>query len=109
MHESTSETAGNLSGLRPIHDQVLVRQDPPREKLENGLYVPDSARRELYDDYATVLGVGPKALDVKAGDRVLFKRRAGTALIPDLREGGRAEWINLLMLREADIIGIIED
>lgn len=103
--------AGNLSshGLRPIRDQVIVRQDPPADRLKNGLYVPDSARRELYEDLGTVEGVGSNVLDVRVGDRVLFKRRPDSALIPDIREGGRDEWINLLVLREADIIGVIED
>jgi co-chaperonin GroES (HSP10) len=99
---------GNLA-LRPIHDQILVRQDPVKEKLDSGLYLPDVASRALQEDLATVLTVGPGALEVQVGDRVLFKRRAGTALISDPREGGPEEWTDLLMLRETDIIGVVSD
>lgn len=107
MHD---QPAGNLSshGLRPIHDQVLVRQDPVPETLPSGLYLTGSAMRELQEDLATVLAIGPKVLDVAVGDRVLIKRRADTALVPDKREGGRPDWIDLLMLRETDIVGIVE-
>lgn len=103
----TEELAGH--GIRAIRDQVLVRQDRPAERLKSGLYVPDRCARELQDDFGTVEGVGPKVLDVRVGDRVLFRRRADTALIPDKREGGRPEWIDLLVLRESDIIGVVED
>lgn len=110
-----TQTAGTLSdhGLRPIKDQVLVRQSRPREQLESGLYVSDSAARELQEDTAEVLAIGPKVLDVAAGDHVIFKRRADSALIPDRLdlklEGTRREWEDLLMLRESDILLVIED
>lgn len=108
MVTSKPAPTGNLA-LRPIHDQVLVRQDPVKEKLDSGLYLPDVCARELQDDFATVLSVGPKALEVAPGDRVLFKRRPGTALIADKREGGPPEWMDLLMLRETDIIGVVTE
>ena len=96
-------------GIRPIRDQVLVRQDPPSERHSSGLYLPDSAVRDLQEDLGAVLGVGPGVTEVWPGDRVLFKRRPGSALVPDSRLGGDSEWIDVLMLREDDIIGIIED
>ncbi len=89
-----------------------MRQDPVKEKLDSGLYLPDVCARELQDDFATVIAVGPGRdlpLEVQVGDRVLFKRRPGTALIPDKREGGPSEWTDLLMLRETDIIGVVTD
>jgi co-chaperonin GroES (HSP10) len=108
--DNTSSNAENIAGhgIRPIYDQVLVRQERPLERLHSGLYVPDTARRELYQDFGRVEGVGPKVLDVRVGDRVMFQRRADTALIPDAREGGREEWRDLLVLKEGDIIGIVE-
>lgn len=101
--------------ITPIRDQILVRQDPPRDKI-GSLYVPQG--QEEYPPIATVLKVGPGLygpdgarvpMDVKVGDRVMFKRRGSTALIPDSREGGREEWKNVLVLLESDIIGIVED
>lgn len=96
-------------GLRPIRDQVLVRQDPLLERLASGLYVPETAARVLQEDYATVLAVGPACTELAVGDRVLFARRPGTALITDPREGGREEWRDLLMLRETDVVGVITE
>lgn len=101
--------------IAPIHDQILVKQDPPKEKI-GMLYVPQG--EEEYPPIATVLKVGPGKydatgqrlpLDVKPGDRVLFKRRGMTALIPDSREGGREEWKDVLVLREDDILGVVEE
>ena len=102
--------------VRPINDQVLVRQDPPKDKI-GSFYVPQG--KEEYPPLATVLAIGPGAvndhgvripLDVKVGDRVLFKRRPGTALVPDWREGDSLELgKNTLMLRESDIIGVVEE
>lgn len=86
-----------------------MRQDQPAERLSSGLYLPDQCARELQEDFGLVEGVGPKVVDVRVGDRVMFKRRADTALIPDKREGGRPEWLDLLVLRESDIIGIVDD
>lgn len=95
-------------GIRPIRDQVLVRQDPKQERLSSGLYVPDVASRVLQEDVGTVEAVGPKCTSVAPGDRVMFRRRPDSALIPDAREGGPAEWINLIMLRDEDLIAVIE-
>lgn len=114
-----SDLTENLAhhGIRPIRDQVLVRQDPKKERFANGLYAPDVASRELQDDLGTVVAVGPGALVdgvripllVGPEDRVMFRRRPDSALIPDPREGGRPEWRDLVLLRESDIIAVIED
>jgi len=104
--------------VTPIKDQVVVRQDAPKERLASGLYLPDTLSRELQEDFGTVLAVGPGAIapggaripiDVRPGDRVLFQRRPESALVPDEREGGRPEWLGILMLRASDILAVIED
>lgn len=102
--------------VRPIHDQILVKQDPPRAMTKSGLlHVPDGL--ETWPPIATVIEVGPGRRDaggqrvepdVQIGDRVLFKRRASTALEPDSREPD-PEWPDLIMLEEADIIGVVCD
>jgi chaperonin GroES len=102
----------------PINDQVLVRQDPPKEKLGSGLLYA-SQGNEVWTPFATVLRVGPGKwnrdgsarveLDVKPGDRVLFKRTPDTAIVPDWREGDERGWRDLLMLREDHIVGVVED
>lgn len=102
--------------ITPIKDQVIVRQDAPREKLDSGLYLPQG-HRDLYEDFGTVLAVGPGRftegghripMDVKVGDRVLFKRRPATALNRDSRETNPKEWENILVLKEDDILGVVE-
>ena len=103
--------------ITPIKDQIIIRQDAPKEKLDSGLYLPQG-HRDLHDDFGTVLAVGPGRItsggvripmEVKPGDRVLFKRRPASALVRDPREGGYPkEWENILVLREDDILGIVE-
>ncbi len=101
--------------IRPIRDQVLVHQDPKQEKV-GSLYVPQGS--ENYPDYGTILAVGPGTvsqggqfieLNVRVGERVLFKRRANTALVPDAREDSGSEFKDLLMLRESDILAVVEE
>lgn len=103
--------------IRPIHGQILVRQDKTQERRASGLYIPQG-HRDTYPDLATVLAVGPGEIgndgnripmEVVVGDRILFTRRAGTALNPDNREVGRPEFQDMLMLDEDDIVGIVED
>lgn len=108
----TSDPAGiPAHGIRPIRDQVIVLQDRPREQLPGSvLYVPDQCARELQEDYCTVLAVGPDVDDeIRPGRRYLFKRRACSALIPDKREGGPAEWADVLVLRAEDFLCELED
>lgn len=83
--------------LRPIQDQVLVKQDTKKEML-GGLYLPQNSR-ELYDDYGTVVSVGSKVTEVKEGERVLFKRRANSE-IPGMKD--------YLILREEDMLAVVE-
>lgn len=100
----------------PIKDQVLVRQDPPKEKVGSGvLFAPQGS--EEYPPMGTVLKVGPGKvgpgggripLDVKPGDRVMFKRKPGSALVPDAREGDERGWKDLLVLTEDDILLVLE-
>lgn len=95
---------------RPLQDRILVRQDPPKEKIGH-IIIPDSVGKD-YPSTGTVLRIGPKVTvdTCDAGDRVIFRRRPDSALVPDDREPGQAElWKNLLMLREDDIMAVIVD
>ncbi len=109
-----------MTFLRPLHDQILVRQDFLSEQTSGGILIPDSAARALRDlqqDLATVIAVGPGkygpngervAPDLLVGDRVLFRRRPGTALFDGL-EPGREEYRDLLMLTEDDVLGVVTE
>ena len=94
--------------FRPLHDRVLLRRLEQDEKTAGGIIIPDTAKEKPME--AEVLAVGPGgwnedgdgrvALDVKAGDRVLISKWAGTEITIDGEE--------LLVVKESDIMGIIE-
>jgi chaperonin GroES len=96
-----------MHGFRPLHDRVLVRRIESEEKTPAGIIIPDTAKEKPIE--GEVLAVGPGArdemgrvipLDVKAGDRVLFGKWAGTDVLIDGEER--------LILKESDILGVIE-
>lgn len=106
--------------VRPIGDGVLVRQDRPQEKVgrEGLIFAPQGS--ETWPNIGTVVAVGPGKFNDQGerepmdeglvpGARVMFQRKPSSALEPDAREGNRPEWKDLLMLTEADIIGILEE
>jgi chaperonin GroES len=95
-------------GLRPLHDRILVqRLDESEEQSQGGIIIPDTAKEK--PQQATVLAVGTgritddgkvQALDVKAGDKVVFSKYAGT----EVKIGGE----DLLVIREDDVLGVLE-
>jgi chaperonin GroES len=108
MHQQDQESSGNLS-LRPLGARVLVEQKPFQERLDSGLYIPQGAR-EGYEDTAIVRAIGPGVTaDLKVGDRVIFQRQPSSALLPDARELDANGWKNLLMLKEENILAVVED
>ena len=93
--------------LRPLHDRVIVKRFDNERKTASGIVIPDSAAEK--PDQGEVLAVGPgkktedgKVLpvDLKVGDRVLFGKYAGQAV--------KVEGDELLVMREEDIMGVIE-
>ena len=101
----------------PGKNRILVKQDAAIDRLgkEGLLYAVQGA--EDYPSYGTVLKIGNLVdrrgntveADVSPGDRVMFKRRPMSALIPDAREGGREEWKDMLVLHYwDDILCVVE-
>ena len=95
-------------GFRPLHDRVLVRRVGEEEKTAGGIIIPDTAQEKPSEGKIVAVGSGVRAddgsirkLDVKAGDRVLFGKFGGT----DVKVGGE----DLIILRESDILGIVEN
>lgn len=93
--------------FRPLHDRVLVRRVEEDTKTAGGIIIPDSAQEKPSEGEIVAAGAGSKAedgtvtpLDVKAGDRVLFGKWSGTEVKVDGEE--------LLIMKESDILGIIE-
>jgi chaperonin GroES len=93
--------------IRPLQDRVLVRRVKEDEKTKGGLFIPDSAKEKPVEAIVLAVGNGKiledgtvRALDVKAGDRVLFGKYTGSEVKIDGEEA--------LILREDDILGIIQ-
>lgn len=93
--------------FRPLHDRVLVKRIASEEKTAGGIILPDSAQEKPSEGEVVAVGTGTKAedgsivaLDVKAGDRVLFGKWGGTEITVDGQE--------LLIMKESDIMGIVE-
>ncbi len=93
--------------FRPLHDRVVVRRLNAEEKTAGGIIIPDTAKEKPMEGEVVAVGAGARneqgaivALDVKAGDRVLFGKWSGTEVKLDGEE--------LLIMKESDIMGIIE-
>jgi chaperonin GroES len=94
-------------GFRPLHDRVVVRRTDGEEKTAGGIIIPDSAKEKPMEGAIVAVGPGARdengklqALDVKAGDRVLFGKWSGTEVKLDGQE--------LLIMKESDIMGVID-
>ena len=96
-----------MANFRPLHDRVVVRRITAEEKTAGGIIIPDTAKEKPQEGEVVSVGPGARneqgqvvALDVKAGDRVLFGKWSGT----EVKIGGE----ELLVMKESDIIGIVE-
>ncbi len=94
--------------FKPLHDRVLVRRVESDEKTAGGLIIPDSAKEKPAEGIVVSVGAGARdeggeriAMDVKAGDKILFGKWSGTEVTLDGEE--------LLIMKESDIMGIIDE
>ncbi|EKM99578.1 MULTISPECIES: co-chaperone GroES [Acidocella] len=95
-----------MANFRPLHDRVVVRRITPEEKTAGGIIIPDTAKEKPQEGEVVAAGSGVRneagvlvALDVKAGDRVLFGKWSGT----EVKLNGE----DLLIMKESDILGIV--
>ena len=93
--------------FRPLHDRVVVKRVESEEKTKGGIIIPDTAKEKPQEGEVIAVGPGARneqgqlvALDVKAGDRILFGKWSGTEVKLDGEE--------LLIMKESDIMGIID-
>ncbi len=93
--------------FRPLHDRILVRRVESEEKTKGGIIIPDTAKEKPQEGEVVAAGPGARsetgqiqALDVKAGDRILFGKWSGT----EIKINGE----DLLIMKESDVLGIIE-
>jgi len=100
-------TGDDTMKFRPLHDRVVIRRITPEEKSVGGIIIPDTAQEKPMEGEVVAAGPGARneqgaivALDVKAGDRVLFGKWSGTEVKLDGQE--------LLIMKENDLLGVIE-
>ena len=93
--------------IRPLQDRVVVRRVKEEEKTKGGIIIPDTAKEKPVEGLVVAVGNGKvledgstRALDIKAGDRVLFGKYSGTEV--------KIEGEEHLILREDDILGVVE-
>lgn len=95
------------TNIRPLHDRVILRRIEEGEQVRGGIIIPDSAKEKPQEGEVVAAGEGKykedgtrQALDVKAGDRVLFGKYSGSEIKIDGEE--------FLIMREDEILGILE-
>lgn len=93
--------------FRPLHDRVLVKRVESEAKTAGGIIIPDTAKEKPQEGEVIAVGPGARgdngaliALDVKAGDRVLFGKWSGTEV--------KVDGVDLLIMKESDIMGILQ-
>ncbi len=93
--------------LRPLHDRVIIKRLDNERKTASGLVIPENAAEK--PDQGEVLAVGNgkiledgnvRPIGVKVGDRVLFGKYSGQTV--------KVQGEELLVMREEDIMGVVE-
>ncbi|KUK82942.1 MAG: 10 kDa chaperonin [Pelotomaculum thermopropionicum] len=93
--------------IRPLGERVVVKPLPSEEKTKSGIVLPDTAKEKPQEGEVIAVGSGRLLetgqrvpIDLKAGDKVLFSKYAGNEV--------KIDDIEYLIMREADILGVIE-
>ncbi len=96
-----------MASIQPLADRVVVKPQPAEDKTASGLFIPDTAKEK--PQRGTVVAVGPGKVEngtkvdmsVSKGDTVLYGKYSGTEITMDDDD--------LLIMRESDILGIVND
>lgn len=93
--------------IKPLHDRVIVKRLEEEEKTKGGIIIPDSAKETPAEGKVIAVGPGKKdeegrihPVDVKVNDRIIFSKYAGNEI--------KVEGEEFLIMREEDILGIVE-
>ncbi len=93
--------------FRPLNDRVLIKRTESEAKTAGGLFIPDSAKEKPQEGVVVAAGEGKhldngtvKKLDVKAGDRIFFRKYAGNDIT--------LEGVEHVILREDEVLAIFE-
>ena len=93
--------------IRPLHDRILVKREEEKETKKGGIIIPDSAKEKPQEGKVVAVGNGrvnedgkKVPLDVKARDRILFGKYAGSEV--------KLDDVDYLILKEEDVLAIVE-
>jgi len=94
--------------IRPLHDRIVVKRiEESADKTASGLFIPDSAKEKPQEGEVVAVGNGKRndkgelvALDVKAGDRILFGKYSGS----DIKVDG----VEYMIMREDEVLGVLD-
>jgi chaperonin GroES len=93
--------------IRPLYDRIVVKRIEEQEAIRNGIIIPDSAKEKPQEGEVIAVGHGKRlengtlvALDVKAGDRILFGKYSGNET--------KVEGTEYIIMREDDVLGVLE-
>ncbi|HLH98850.1 MAG TPA: co-chaperone GroES [Xanthobacteraceae bacterium] len=93
--------------FRPLQDRLVVRRIESQEKTTGGIIIPDTAKEKPQEGEVVAVGPGKRdengklvALELKAGDRVLFGKWSGTEV--------KIDGEDLLIMKESDVLGVVE-
>ena len=93
--------------IRPLNDRVLVIREDEEQKTMGGIIIPDTAKEKPQRGKIVAVGPGKMGedgkripLDIKAGDRILFSKYAGTEI--------KLDGVEHVFMREDDILSIVE-
>ena len=93
--------------FRPLGDRVLVKRVEEESKTKGGIIIPDTAKEKPQEGEVVAVGPGARddkgvvnALELKAGDRILFGKWSGTEVKIDGKD--------LLIMKESDVLGVVE-
>jgi len=94
------------TNIQPLHDRVIVKRIDEGEQVRGGIIIPDTAKEKPQEGEVIAAGLGKyredgsrQALDVSAGDRVLFGKYGGSEI--------KIDGEDLLIMREEEILGVI--
>ncbi len=95
-----------MKKFRPLHDRLLVKRMNEEKTTKGGIIIPDSAKEKPLEAEVVSIGNGKiledgkvRPMDIKAGDKILFSKYAGTEI--------KIEGDEFLILREEDVLGVI--
>jgi len=92
--------------FRPLGDRVLVKRVEEESKTKGGIIIPDTAKEKPQEGEVVSVGPGARdedgkhiAMDLKAGDRILFGKWSGTEV--------KLEGEDLIIMKESDVLGVL--